>query len=337
MKFPQADQIKQLVNSAQRIVILQADNPDADSLGSALALEQILGELGKDPALYCSIDVPSYLKYLIGWDRVDNLLPAKFDLSIIVDTSTLSLFEKLVQSGAQGWISSKPCIVLDHHGEVSNLIPFATVTINEAGVSSTGELIYHLAKQLEWPINIPAQEFMMTAILGDTQGLSNNLATAETYRVLADMVDNKVDRPKLEEARREYNKMPQTIFKYKATLINRTEFHVDGKLAIVSVPQTEINEFSPLYNPAPLIQNDMLQTESVGVAVVFKQYGDGKVTAAVRCNPLFPVGADLAEHFGGGGHAYASGFKIQDGRSYEIIKIDCIKTTAELINKLAKQ
>jgi phosphoesterase RecJ-like protein len=331
--YKQADQIKQLVDSAQHIVILQADNPDADSVGSALALEQIFHELGKDPSLYCGIDMPSYLKYLAGWDRVDNQLPPKFDLSVIVDASTLSLFEKLIHSGAQGWISSKPCIVLDHHGKVSNLVPFATVTINDATVSSTGELLYRLSKQLAWPLSTLAQEFIMTAILGDTQGLSNSLASADTYRIMAEMIENKVDRTKLEESRREYNKMPQNIFKYKAQLINRTEFYADGRLAIVSVPQAEINEFSPLYNPAPLIQADMLQTEAVGVAIVLKHYTDGKITAAIRCNPMFPVGADLADHFGGGGHAYASGFKVQDGRPYDVIKSECIRTATELMDR----
>jgi nanoRNase/pAp phosphatase (c-di-AMP/oligoRNAs hydrolase) len=73
--YTQANQIKQLVESAQHIVVLQADNPDADSVGSALALEQILHELGKEPSLYCGIDIPTYLRYLTGWDRVDNQLP----------------------------------------------------------------------------------------------------------------------------------------------------------------------------------------------------------------------------------------------------------------------
>ena len=36
------DQAKQIINSAKKIVVIQAENPDGDSLGSALALEEIL-------------------------------------------------------------------------------------------------------------------------------------------------------------------------------------------------------------------------------------------------------------------------------------------------------
>src|ERR1035437_5205916 len=123
-------QVADIVGNAQKIVILQADNPDADSLGSALALEQILGDMGKEHLLYCAVDMPSYLRYLAGWYRVNNESPAQFDASIIVDASTITLFEKLVQSGHQGWLASKPCLILDHHGSVANPIPFAMHTIN---------------------------------------------------------------------------------------------------------------------------------------------------------------------------------------------------------------
>src|SRR5687768_5974505 len=79
--YPEAAQIQELLGTAQRIVVLQADNPDGDSLGSALALEQILHEMGKEPILYCGVDIPAYLRYLPGWDRVVKELPKQFDAS----------------------------------------------------------------------------------------------------------------------------------------------------------------------------------------------------------------------------------------------------------------
>ncbi|MGH7195390.1 MAG: DHH family phosphoesterase [Candidatus Saccharimonadales bacterium] len=331
MNLKDTEKIKQLVEEAKNIIILQADNPDADSLGSALALEQILGDLGKQPYLYCGVDVPGYLKYLPGWDRVELELPRQFDLSIIVDASTMTLLDKLADAGGQSQIAAKPCLVLDHHGSVQNEIPFASIAINDPKFSSTGELIYNLAKKLAWPTSIAAQAFLMTAILGDTQGLANNLAGAETYQVMSQMVAAGVDRPQLEDARRELSKMAPEIFKYKAELIRRTEFYLSGKLAIVSIPQSEINQYSPLYNPAPLIQNDMLATDGVAIAVVLKNYDDGHTTAAIRCNSSAPIAAQLAEHFGGGGHLCAAGFKIQNGQSFDNLKSETIRCTGELL------
>jgi phosphoesterase RecJ-like protein len=334
MTYPETDQIQHLVAAAQHIVIMQADNPDADSLGSALALEHILGDLGKKTWLYCAVDMPGYLHYLPGWDRVNNELPSTIDLSIIVDASTITLFEKFEQSVNRGWVASKPCIVLDHHQGVSNLIPFATVMINDATKSSAGEVIYSLSRDCGWVISLPAQECVLTAILGDTQGLSNNLARPATYRIVADMIDAGIDRPKLEDARREFSKMPLEIFRYKADLIARTELSADGRLATVTIPYQEIKEYSPLYNPAPLIQGDMLQTRGVRATVVFKVYQDGRITGAIRCNPGGAIGVELAEHFGGGGHPYASGFKVVDGRPFNELKSECIQFATELLDKL---
>jgi phosphoesterase RecJ-like protein len=334
--YPETTQIKEYIEAAKHIVIVQADNPDADSLGSALALEQILGDLGKEPTLYSAVDMPTYLRYMSGWDRVQKDLPNKFDLSIIVDASTMTLFERLKDSVQASWLATKPCIVFDHHKVVEQPIPFATLTINDSSRASAGELIYLLTKELEWPLSQTTQEFLMSSILGDTQGLSNDLASAQTYRVMAEMVEAGVSRPRLEELRREYGKMPPEIYTYKATLIDHTEFSNKGQVASVMVPQSEINRYSPLYNPGPLIQGDMLQTSGVKVAIVFKSYTDGKITAAIRCNSGAGIAAELASHFNGGGHPYASGFKVTDGRTFEAIKTECLKKAAELLKEAAE-
>ena len=329
--YSQADQIKNIIDGTKTIVIVQADNPDADSLGSALALEAILGELGKNPVLYCAVDMPGYLRYMAGWDRVQAELPKQFDASIIVDASTMTLLEKLRQSGQQNWLAAKPCVILDHHEIVEQAVPFATVTINDSGRASAGELIYLLAKQLDWQLPLEAQAYIMHSILGDTQGLSNQLASAATYRIMAEMIENGVSRPELEELRREYSKMAPEIYKYKARLLERTEFAAEGRIASVIIPQKEINEYSPLYNPGPLVQGDMLQTSDVQVAIVFKQYDDGRVTGAIRCNSTAGIAAQLAETLGGGGHAFASGFKVTDGRTVEQVKTECLGTATSLL------
>jgi phosphoesterase RecJ-like protein len=328
------EQIRQIVNDAHKIVIVQADNPDADSLGSALAMESILSELGKEPYLYCGVDIPSYLQYLRGWDRVQKDMANQFDASIIVDASTLTLLEKIKDAGHLGWIASKPCIVLDHHAVVENPIEFATVSIIDDGRSSAGELIFRLSQQLEWPLPVQAQEFIMTSILGDTQGLSNQLTSADTYRVMAELTDGGADRPKLEELRRASTKMPAPILHYKGELLRRAELTHDDQIATVTIPQDEITQYSPLYNPGPLVQGDLLQTAGVKVAIVFKHYSDGKITGAIRCNSGSAIAADLASSLGGGGHAYAAGFKITSGKPFNEVKSDCLRTASELLAKL---
>jgi len=130
--------------------------------------------------------------------------------------------------------------------------------------------------------------------------------------------------------------MPVSILRYKAVLINRAELAADGELAMVVIPQNEITEFSPLYNPAPLVQNDLLQTEGVKISIVIKSYDSGRITAAIRCNNAAPIAAELAKHFGGGGHAYAAGFKTE-GKLLSQIKSDCISFTSSLLQNLSNK
>lgn len=324
---------KQLIDGSSSIVIVQADNPDGDSLGSALALEAILGDYGKEVSLYCGVDMPDYLKYLQGWSRVSYGLPSDFDMVIYVDVSTTSLFGKATEDGTLSKLATKPSIVLDHHAETSNDLT-AQLIINDGSRSSTCELIYDVCHEAKLPMPSEALVPLATGILGDTQGLSNQLTSALTYRVMADLVEAGLDRPELEETRREASKMPESIFKFKARLIERTLFAADGKIAYVYITQDEINNYSPLYNPGPLIQPDMLQTVGVKVGLVFKFYNDGRVTAMIRCNPGAEIANKIAVAFGGGGHGFAAGFKISDGRSFNEIKADCIKTATELLGTL---
>jgi phosphoesterase RecJ-like protein len=224
--------------------------------------------------------------------------------------------------------------VLDHHADTDNDIHYASVVLNRHDVSSTGELIYHLSQILEWPLDATSSEFLMTAIMGDTQGLTNDLASPATYRVIADIIEMGVSRTVLEDKRREASKMDPRIFRYKAELINRTELLLDGRLALVTIPQPEINTYSPLYNPAPLIQSDMLQTSGVLVAIVMKYYDDGKILASIRSNYLAPIANELAGHFGGGGHAHAAGFKVLGGRPINEVKSECCSFTQTLLTNL---
>ena len=78
----------------------------------------------------------------------------------------------------------------------------------------------------------------------------------------------------------------------------------------------------------------MRLTTDVAVALAFKLYANGRITAKIRANYGWPVAAKLAEHFGGGGHPYAAGFKVQDGRTFTEVKQAVIDKTAELLDEV---
>jgi len=331
MTYPETDKIKQILGDAKRIVILQADNPDGDSLGSALALEHILGDLGKETFLYCGVDIPVYLSYLPGWDRVSKELPHQFDASIVVDTSAESLFENLKKSGQLNWLHVRPCIVLDHHA-VEATIPFATIVCNKP-VVATSEVIYELAKQCDWPMNLEAKKMIATAIMADSLGLVTEATSARSIHIVGELVEAGVSLAELEHQRRLLMRRSPELVKYKGQLLQRIAYHLDNRLATVTIPWEEIETYSPLYNPSMLVLEDMRMTTGTQVAIALKVYKDGKITGKIRCNQDAPVAGELAHHFGGGGHAYASGFKLQDKRPVTAVLEECTMLVSQLLDK----
>ncbi len=332
MKYEQADEIAKIICDAKRIVVIQGNNPDGDSLASSLALEQILHDMGKEPFLYCGMDIPAHLKYLPGWDRVEHDIPAQFDASIIVDCSAKTLLESAAKSGQLAWIAAKPVILFDHH-DAPNTIDFAEVVLNRPDAVATAEVIYELALQLDWSLAQPALDMIAVSILADSLGLMSQATSPRSIRIIAELVEKGVDLPAIDNARRELMRKSVELVRYKADLLKRIEYSPDNLIATVTIPWEEIEKYSTQYNPSMLVIDDMRLTDGTAVAIAFKEYRDKKVTGKIRANYGHPVAGKVAEHFGGGGHPYAAGFKILDGRPLAEIKSEAIKVATELLKE----
>ncbi len=331
-EYPESAAIHTAVNTAGHIVVVQADNPDGDSVASALALEEILGDLGKQVSLYCGVDIPLHLRYMSGSARISKELPNNFDLSIIVDTSSDLLLEQLQKTGQKSWLAAKPSIVIDHHSSQPT-ISFAKIICNPEAVACC-EVIYELSVQLKWPLNQKSKEYLAIGILSDSLGLTTESTSARSIHIIADLVDGGISLAELENARRETMRRQPELIHYKGELLSRVEFHDDGQIASVTIPNDEIVKYSPLYNPPMLVLDDMRLATNVKLAIAYKLYDNGKVTAKIRANYGYGVADKLAERFGGGGHPYAAGFKITDGRKFEDIKSESLSAAKECLEHL---
>lgn len=313
----------QHIRDAATIVIIQAENPDGDSLGSSLALEEILGDLGKTVTLFCEIDIPKYLRYIRGWDRVTNEWPPGADLAIIVDTTSETLLQKtLTLPSVRHTLETIDVLVIDHHTGATDELQFVHTSLLSEAVA-TGEVIYELADHAGWSVNAVAAEQLFISIMADSLGLTTQATTAKSYMTAAKLVERGAVPADIEERRREFMKKPADILSYKADLIKRIEYHLDGRLATVHIPWEDISEYSDRYNPSVLVLDEMRLVEGVEVACAIKTYPDGKITGKLRANR--PVCADIAGYFGGGGHVYAAGFKLHE--TYDQVMRELVDAT----------
>lgn len=319
---------KELIETAQKIVVIQAENPDGDSLGSSLALEEILGDLGKAVSLYCPVEIPKYMRYIKGWDRVAADFDTSADLVVIVDTSADVLLTKVLETpGIRHYLETHPVLVIDHHTTGSTLSFNHTMLSADAVASS--EIIYNLADKSGWAINEQAAENMLVAILSDSLGLTTQTVTHETYYVVGKLHELGARTHVIEERRREFMKKSPEILAYKGELISRIEYLCDGKLALVHIPWEDIQKYSDQYNPSVLVLDEMRLVEGVELAVAIKTYPDGKVTGKLRAN--IPIAEQVAGYFGGGGHQYASGFRAYD--DYDTIVSELVTATDKALEE----
>jgi phosphoesterase RecJ-like protein len=320
----------EFLNGKNRICIIQAENPDGDSLGSAISLDYLLE--GKEVSLYCPVDIPKYLHYFKDWSRVTNEFDFRADGYIIVDTAAAILLSKLLDDSAiKNCLYTKPVFVLDHH-ETADDLDFPHESIIEVLPSCTN-LIYKIATAENITINKDAAEAIFQGLLSDTLGLTSSSVTAETFEVAAALSKLGANVSELEEARREFMKKSPRILDYKADLIKRIEYSLDGTLATVHIPWDDIREYSDEYNPNVLILEEMRLVEGVQVAVAIKTYPDGKVTGKIRTSTDAPIAEKIAGYFGGGGHPFAAGFRTYD-TTYDDVVRDLVNIVPQFIGEL---
>jgi phosphoesterase RecJ-like protein len=320
------DEATKLIQDAKKIIVIQAENPDGDSLGSSLALEEILGDLGKEVTLYCPVEIPKYLRYIVGWDRIVTDFDPHTDLAIIVDTSADVLITKVLETpGVRAYLESHPVLVIDHHTTGSTLSFDHTMLSAEA--VATSEILYGLASHNEWVINQQAAENMLVAILSDSLGLSTQNVTPNSFFTAGKLTELGASSSTIEGRRREFMKKAPEILAYKGELIGRIEYLLGGKLAIVHIPWEDIQKYSDQYNPSVLVLDEMRLVEGVELGVAIKTYPDGKITGKLRGN--LPIAEEVAGFFGGGGHKYAAGFRAYE--EYDTIIAELVTATDKVL------
>lgn len=322
------DEAKKLIDAANKIVIIQAENPDGDSLGSSLALEEILSDQGKTVSMYCPVEIPKYMRYIIGWDRVLTDFDTSADLAIIVDTSADVLITKVLETpGVRHFLESHPVLVIDHHTTGSTL-SFEHTMVSVDAVA-TSEILYALATDSKWAINPQAAENMMVAMMSDSLGLTTQNVTANSFFVAGKLTELGASNSIIEARRREFMKKSPEILAYKGELISRIEYLLDGKLALVHIPWEDIQAYSDQYNPSVLVLDEMRLVEGVELGVAIKTYPDGKITGKLRAN--IPIAETVAGFFGGGGHKYASGFRAYE--DYDTIVSELVTATDKALKE----
>lgn len=289
-----------LIRGGERFAVTCHLRPDADALGSALALGVLLEALGKQVSVYCVDPPPRVMAFVPGALEVSRDVPdGSFDACFVCDAAA----QPLVPPRPPGLLG--PVVMIDHHAAHDD---YGDVVLREPDACATGLLVVRLMRELGVDAVPPAAaEALYAAICSDTGGFRYSSTDPETHRVAAELLELGVD--PWRAASHLFERWEPERMKLLAILLDKLELDVDGRVAWIEVSQADLRATGADSQMVEGMVNYGRMLEGVQISALLWEQPDGATKVSLRASG----GADvsrIAKILGGGGHRAAAGANV---------------------------
>ena len=296
--------VARLIREAETIAVCSHVNPDGDTLGCAAAMRLALLKLGKKVSLFCDDKVPDQLDFLpgIGEMRIPTGEEGPFDLILSVDVSDrhrLGACEMLIEK-------STHTAQIDHHESNPLFMEVNSVDKNApAACLLIREQIRVLGVELDRDIAI----CLYTGISTDTGNFAFASTNAECFEVMSELMGSDLPLAKLNRVLFRDRAMPQV--KLISRALNSLRYYENGKIAVITLTKADFDACGAKSEHADTIVNFGLDTVGTRMALLARESldRDGTIKFSLRAKEPDCI-SDVAQSFGGGGHAQASGITM---------------------------
>lgn len=318
MNYPESKKILQLIKEANKVLVNCHSRPDADSVGSALAMSQYLTGIGKDSLVICPDELPSNLQFLVDKHGL-NFKQIKYsefdfalwDLFICLDSADW----KRVTGDSTFSMPDLPIVVIDHHKTNSG---YGKVNLIDSEIAATGQLLYKLF--FDWnykEMNTNLAAGLLTAIFGDTGALRFPEADIETLKAVEDLMQY-VD--KNEIIFNLYQNYSLSSVELWGEMMKRMQFNKEYRYVWSAISQDIFKKYgSPLGSKSEIadIFFQSIQGTDLGLAIV--EESPNYVSVSLRSRTGVDVSA-IAKKLDGGGHRWAAAGRVYDKPLAEAIQ-----------------
>ena len=306
-------QIIDVLSASRRVLITTHVRPDGDALGSLSAM--VLAMRAKNIA--CEVLLLShwptkynFLKEEIGpaYHDAEKGWPAgldmeAFDTLLVVDTGTWSQLPGL-QEKLEGFKGKK--LVVDHHLTQEQWADWKLV-VTEAGAA--GEIVAELIEMWEIPFTKPVATALFVAITTDTGWFQFSNTRPYTLRLAALLLEAGVNMDAIYKHLYQNERAQRVRLQTRA--MDSMQLLAEGKLAVMTLCKEDFQETQASVPDTENLINIPMQIGLVEVSILVTEPLDfGPVRISLRSKGQVNV-SKFAEQFGGGGHARASGLKIE--------------------------
>lgn len=303
MNYPESQTIKVKIDSSQKILVNMHHNPDADSVGSAIAMARVLKHFGKEVKIVSPTEIPKNLKFLLNEESMEvtdfrefNFL--EYDLFVTCDSSSWSR----VAGGHNIEKPNIPFIVIDHH--ISNQ-KFGDINLIVADSAANCEVLFFLFQDWQVPLENIAEP-LLAGIIGDTGAFRFPEASEKTFEVAAILMKY-ADKNKIIFNLYQSFEEPH-IYIWKEFMDNLQIDH-EHKFVYSFVRRDILEKYGKPFNAKSELA-DMLFSSIDGTDFgLIGAEDEGYISVSFRSRTGVDV-SHLASSLGGGGHAWASASRI---------------------------
>jgi phosphoesterase RecJ-like protein len=315
------------IKSVKTVVICHHVAPDGDCLGTALALQEMLSQMGHLERIDAVITgyVPDIYKFLPNIENLkkpnDPSLLKNYDLAITVDCAC----KDRLGDATELFNKAKKTINIDHH--ISNE-GFADIDYIKHNVSSTGEVLFSLVNRMESKITKSIATNLYTAILTDTGGFKFENTKPETLKICAKLIESGADPVYI--YKQCYELKPVEMVQLHAKAVSNAIYVDNSKIVYSKITRKLLEELNANDDHIDGITETLRQVNTVEVALVFKETTRGTTKVSFRSNGINVC--EIASFFGGGGHVLAAGCLLE--KSIDEAVSDVIATVSNQVSKM---
>ena len=306
-----------LIDKIRFGIVTTHDYPDADGIGSELALTIALRRLKKNVLCVNEEELPERYDHLNAKDMILSVEQYKrlhkerpIDLLIVADAHSPDRLGTQMQKIAH---NVREVVYIDHHPCPSHLKKNHFI---DTSCAATGELVGNLIEKMGLPLDEEIALPLYTSILIDTNSFRYPSVTGETHRLTAKLIDSGV-RPHL-AYNAIYGAKKISHIKLLGSLLSSIEVSKDNSLAWISLREKDLRDYEVGNEETLAFINNLLILDKIKIGCMFREKGR-EVKVSLRSLTNVNVG-HIASVLGGGGHPHSAAV-ILKGSLEEVIEI----------------
>jgi phosphoesterase RecJ-like protein len=290
--------VAELIRNSQRIAITCHVRPDADCIGSGLALFFMLKQFGKDVHFFNIDKSPFPLTELPGYHVIElrQMYPEPFDIAILIEGGT-------EDRTGMNHLDKYYTINIDHHATSSHCCNLNWI---DPYASAAGELVYDLANELsiQWTRDIGFNLF--AAISSDTGSFKYSNATAKALEIASRLV-KKCHFTPVEVSDLLFNSNHPEKVQMIQKVLSTLELKENNRVAMIIFRRNFLTRLSLKDIETEDVISIARSILGVDVTLFFKEVEDNYFRVSIRSRGDI-CSQEVARAFNGGGHPHAAGF-----------------------------